>query len=301
MSKLKEFQSALSLSNVSSDLPYKEMSRNYEVFNTGTLADAICSKTFPDGTNMFELREIKMRKTRKGNEHLTMKGVHMIRLKSTKSLLINGDEVYPEMVIYNSYDGTSAMTVHVGIFRAVCSNGLVVATHDFGKFKVRHMGTEQEQAIELLSEFVLKCKDMIQMNVRLGEKIYTEEEMIELAKKAAKLRFDVDLNNEQALELLVPSRTEDVGNDAWRVLNVLQEKVIGGGFKIEGVNKRKVKPIRRAAEDLKINKAIYQMVWETIEPVMPTEDITAELASEAMVNVEVQVSSRYTEFEEVAN
>lgn len=123
--------------------------------------------------------------------------------------------------------------------------------------------------------------------------------MIELAKKAAKLRFDMDLNDEQALELLVPSRTEDVGNDAWRVLNVLQEKVIGGGFKIEGVNKRKVKPIRRASEDLKINKAIYQMVWETIEPVMPSEDVTSDLAKEAMANVEVQVASRYTEFEEV--
>lgn len=299
MSKLKEFQSALTLGSVSSNLPYKEMSRNYEVFNTGTLADAICEKKFQDGTNMFEVREIKMRKTRKGNEHLALKGVHMLRLKSTKSLLINGDEVYPEMVIYNSYDGSSAMTVHVGIFRAVCSNGLVVATQDFGKFKVRHMGTEQEQAIELLSEFVLKCKDMIQMNVRLGEKIYTEEEMIELAKKAAKLRFDMDLNNEQAMELLVPSRTEDIGNDAWRVLNVLQEKVIGGGFKIDGVNKRKVKPIRRATEDLKINKAIYQMVWETIEPTMPTEDVTSDLAREAMANVEVQVASRYIEFEEV--
>jgi hypothetical protein len=50
-----------------------------------------------------------------------------------------GEEV-PELVLVNSHDGTSAYRFLAGIFRLVCSKGMVVQSADFGSVSVRHSG-----------------------------------------------------------------------------------------------------------------------------------------------------------------
>lgn len=283
MSNLKEFYSNLNVKNVSTNTPSKEMSKSYQVFDSGKLVDSIINTKDIDGNTLFQVREIKMRKTRKGNEHLTLRGVHMIRLTSVKPMVINGDTVYPEMVIYNSYDGSSALTVHMGIFRSVCSNGLIVASHDFGTFKIRHIGTEEQQALNLVLQFTEKCDEIIQLQTKLHNTVLTEPQKIELAKQAAKLRYNTPLTDVQAIAFLEPSRTEDIGMDMWSVYNVIQGKVLGGGYKIEGLNKKTTKPIIRAEQDLKLNKKLFEIIWNYTDEVLETsnnsfEDVTAELA-----------------------
>jgi len=283
MSNLKEFYSNLSVENISTSTPSKEMSKSYQVFDSGKLVDSIISTKDVDGNSLFQVREIKMRKTRKGNAHLTLRGVHMIRLVAIKPMVINGDTVYPEMVIYNSYDGSSALNVHMGVFRSVCSNGLIVAAHDFGTFKIRHIGTEEQQALELVLQFSEKCDEIIKIQSKLHNTILTNEQKIKLAKQAATLRYETPLTDNQAIAFLEPTRTEDVGMDMWSVYNVIQEKVLGGGYKIEGLNKKTTKPIIRAKEDLKLNKKLFEMIWNYTDEVLETvgnsfQDVTTELA-----------------------
>jgi hypothetical protein len=80
---------------------------------------------------------------------------HIVRLRQTngQELLNVGDSV-PEIVLVNSHDGTSAYQLHAGIFRLVCSNGLVIADSTFSKISIRHSGDVVGRVIDATSEVV---------------------------------------------------------------------------------------------------------------------------------------------------
>ena len=48
--------------------------------------------------------------------------------------------LYPEVVLTNSHDGASAFKVDAGIFRLVCTNGMVVGDSIVPGINVRHTG-----------------------------------------------------------------------------------------------------------------------------------------------------------------
>src|SRR5262245_11348109 len=65
---------------------------------------------------------------------------HLIRLRHVDYPdRLCGEEI-PELVLSNSHDGTACYRFQSGIFRLVCSNGLVVAAESFGGISVRHAG-----------------------------------------------------------------------------------------------------------------------------------------------------------------
>jgi hypothetical protein len=47
---------------------------------------------------------------------------------------------YPQILLTNSHDGGNAFTLSAGIFRLVCSNGLVIKTEDYGSARLVHKG-----------------------------------------------------------------------------------------------------------------------------------------------------------------
>ena len=49
-------------------------------------------------------------------------------------------DAVPEILFLNSHDGTSAYQLRVGLYRAVCTNGLVVSVGAFPSFRVAHRG-----------------------------------------------------------------------------------------------------------------------------------------------------------------
>ncbi len=48
----------------------------------------------------------------------------------------NGDDAQPQILLTNSHDGKAAFNFRVGIFRLVCSNGLVISDADFGVMSI---------------------------------------------------------------------------------------------------------------------------------------------------------------------
>lgn len=259
----------LTLEQFNFDTPLKQMSKNYQVFNTAAICRSLLDLE-SNGEKIFELRQISARRTRPGSTVSVTKGVHLVRLKSVRPMIINGDTLFPEMIIRNSRDGSCSLTAEIGIFRLVCTNGLTVKSHDFGSIKCRHVGTPQEQALELLSGFVAQLVQVKQEIERLAYVTLTEEECIELAKKAANINRSesttqtkfLNLNDEEAKELLTPLRKEDEGRDVWSVMNVLQEKIINGA-KIAG--KTKFRSVNRWSLDRKINQELYTLALAACE------------------------------------
>jgi hypothetical protein len=91
---------------------------------------------------------------------------HMLRLRRHDQ--INGKEV-PEIILLNSHDGSSSYKMIPGMFRQVCSNGLV-AWKDFGEIRVPHKGDIVGQVIEG-AYTVLKTFDAVDENIDLMKSI----------------------------------------------------------------------------------------------------------------------------------
>ena len=72
---------------------------------------------------------------------------HMIRFARVDDLNRTQQE-RPELVLVNSHDRSSAYQLHAGIFRFVCSNGMILADSVFAKISIMHVNFEPAKVIE---------------------------------------------------------------------------------------------------------------------------------------------------------
>jgi hypothetical protein len=185
----------------------------------------------------------------------------------------DGDVVYPQILISNSHDGKNSFQFTAGLFRLVCSNGLVVATEHFADKKIRHMGYSFEEVQAIVSELVEQLPVTVEVMNTFKGTILSQEQKVEFAKKALETRFEKVNENQNIIkdyginieEVLKPTRKEDEGDDLWNVFNVLQEKMIDGDFEyISGVKLRKARRVKNFKQDLKINKELYEIASQFV-------------------------------------
>jgi len=145
-----------------------------------------------------------------------------IDIKGAPQLLIDGDYCKPTIEIINSYNGESPLFLGFGVFRLVCSNGLMLGQSVFSR-RVRHIqGENIDTAIESFVSTILNLDlDAIHRHVsQLGEyrATRTDVERILDDVKAPKRAYNSAL---YAFEN--PRRQADVGDSAWQVYNRVQE------------------------------------------------------------------------------
>ena len=197
-------------------------------------------------------------------------GRHMIKFVNY-DFMQEGKTEYPELLLTNSHDGTTAFQLDVGIFRLVCSNGMVIKSQDFGSMKVRHYGYDFETIKGAVNKLVEQIPDYLKQVEDMKEQELEREQMLEFAREAALLRFktanietidklvDVD-------DLLESTRKEDEGNGLWEVFNRLQEKVVNGKFNYAlGKKERKARPVKGFKSQVKLN----QDLWELASSYLP--------------------------------
>ena len=182
----------------------------------------------------------------------------------------DGDNVWPQVIMTNSHDGKNSFTFQAGMFRFVCSNGLVIADEEFGSMKIRHMGYDFETLRETVNEMVEKLPLTVESMNRFKSTELTQDQKYDLARKALETRFKIqeDQKVDQVYkinldEFLTPVRKEDAGNDLWSVFNLVQEKVVEGDFEyISGVKLRKARKIKNFKQDLDVNKKLFEVAKE---------------------------------------
>ena len=81
-------------------------------------------------------------------------------------------------------------------------------------------------------------------------------------RKGVSLEDEVELtiDEETVVEMLDPVREEDKATDLWTVFNVLQEKIVKGGYKYfeQGMKRpRKMRKIKSFVKDLDINRKMF--------------------------------------------
>jgi hypothetical protein len=200
------------------------------------------------GWQVTKAQEVKSRKFKGFQKHVVVFRHPDIQIKGK-----NGDDAFPQILLTNSHDGKAAFNFRVGIFRLVCSNGLVVSDADFSNVSIRHMNYTFESLQAKVSEVIEKLPGLVQkINLFKSTKL-TDDQMNEFALKAATLRTKARVN---IMELLEATRNEDKGNDLWAVFNRVQEKIIGGSFRS---GKRKSRSVTSFQKDIEINEQLFEL------------------------------------------
>ena len=183
----------------------------------------------------------------------------------------DGDDSFPRIIMTNSHDGMQAFKFSVGIFRLVCSNGLVVADEQFSDFKIKHKGYTFSELRGVVNQAVADLPNKVEVLNQMKQRVLTQDEKNKLALDAMLVRAGIVPGSEKAkkfnyddetiIDILDPKRDEDKGDDLWRVFNVVQEKITQGDFHaaLTGAKVRKVRKIKSFEKDLKVNKELFKL------------------------------------------
>ena len=172
-----------------------------------------------------------------------------------------GIEGRPTIVFMNSHDGSRPMQAELGLFRLVCSNGLVVKSHDFGGFRERHTRLTNEAVRNLIDEKANQMQKAVE-NINRWSGIQMKSlDMRKFATDALLLRIGEDRQPEEyeILGILNARRNSDDKNTLWHVYNRVQENLIKGGFTL---GNREARAIKNPIADLTLNQGLWQLAEE---------------------------------------
>jgi hypothetical protein len=211
-----------------------------------------------------------MRKSR-GKDTIFSKHMVSFQNPDIKITSKDGDDAFPRIIMTNSHDGLQAFKFSVGIFRLVCSNGLVVADEKFSEFKIRHKGYTFAELRDVVAQAVKDLPNKVEVLNKMRNKILTEDQKQELALDAMLIRAGItpgsdkaskfEYDEETIKDILEPKRKEDKGDDLWKVFNVIQEKITQGEFHaaLKGAKIRKIRKIKSFEKDLQVNKELFKL------------------------------------------
>ena len=192
---------------------------------------------------------------------------------------IEGAEEFPQLLLTNSHNGENAFQLSAGIFRLVCSNGLVIKSEDYGSQRLIHKGYSFEAVREMVNEFVGQIDETLTKITAMKTVKITAEQQVEFAKQAALLRFKSKSYNEENIgnvvdldNLLEATRPEDDGDGLWEVYNRVQESLVNGGYNYastgnlnaEGSKTRKARPIKNFQQSIEVNERLSKLAFAMV-------------------------------------
>lgn len=195
------------------------------------------------------------------NRDLVNYGTHIVRFGNPELYIKDSEgniEGRPEVVLINDHAGNRPIQFEMGIFRLVCSNGLVIKSQDFGTFRERHTKFDFDTIKRMISEKVNGMKDVVAKISSWNSRLMSDKERFQFAVEALALRMGSDRKpeNYEIYEILNPKRDADKGGSLWRTFNTVQENLIKGGYEM---NNRTARAITNPIQDVKINQDLWQL------------------------------------------
>ncbi len=227
---------------------HQSRSDRYTYIPTGEVLRALRK----EGFQPFMVCQTRVRDSDK-REHTK----HMLRLRHAAQ--INGAEAN-EIILLNSHDGTSSYQMLAGMFRFVCSNGLVCGD-TVADVRVPHKGDVTGHVIEGAFE-VLDGFDRVKESRDLMRGITLDDGESEVfARAALALKYDDPSKPAPITEsqILMPRRFDDSRPDLWSVFNRTQENLTKGGLSGRSANGRRqhTRPVQGIDSDVRLNRALW--------------------------------------------
>jgi len=233
--------------------------------------------------NGFSIVAVKQQGSRKEGQELYAKHViHLMHDSQQQELKQNGE--YPLLRLQNSHDAKSSFQLSTGIFRLVCSNGIVIPENELNSARIVHNLNTDQETIEASFKVISNHQNELEMIDNMKRIELTQDEKMLLADSSKRLIFDKDivaLNDRAKIDinrkLLQARRRDDKASDLWTVFNVIQENAIRGGIQIarpsdkgnyrvrgtdERMNYRRTKAVNSIDSDKKINIELMTLAQE---------------------------------------
>jgi hypothetical protein len=243
--------------------PKADVSEKYAFLNTRDIAVQLW------GEGWMPVYAREARSVDRSNRGLTR---HVVRW-AHRDLAVNGERI--ELVGVNSHNRATAFTFMAGIFRLVCSNGMIAKTADFGSFKVRHVGDIHVQVQAAVKGIANAAHGIARRMDEFKAIELTPDEQGVFAATAHRFIYGEDPAPIRPEQLLRPRRYTDAAGetynrynraalpkpDLWTTFNVVQENVIKGGLRGRGSTGRRMKTraVKSIDRDVKLNQALWAM------------------------------------------
>ncbi|EGX3499242.1 DUF945 domain-containing protein [Salmonella enterica] len=182
---------------------------------------------------------------------------HLLRLRRTGQIT---SQQVPEIILLNSHDGSSSYQMLPGLFRAICTNGLVCGQSS-GEIRVPHRGNVVEKVIEGAYE-VLNVFDRVEEKRDAMQSLLLPTPAQQaFAKAALTYRFGEEHQPVTASQILTPRRYEDRQNDLWSVFNRCQENLLKGGLPGRTAKGKRshTRAVKGIDGDVRLNRALWVM------------------------------------------
>jgi hypothetical protein len=169
-----------------------------------------------------------------------------------------------EVILTNAHDRTAMYTLDAGLFRLVCSNGLVMKSSDFGSIHIRHSG-DVIGDVQRGSQLIVARAPKIRQQVKLWRAIQlNEHQRLLLASAAVHMRYG-SLKASPILpqRLLDMRRPEDDRASLWITMNVIQENLMRGNLAGMSSNGRRIRT--RGINSVGTEMAINRNMWALAE------------------------------------
>ncbi len=201
--------------------PYKSVSNRYTYIPTSDILNIIRDY----GWHPVDAFESRVRINEKQGYQK-----HLIRMRHLDSFLTESEHI-PEIIVTSSHDTSASFEIRLGVFRLVCSNGLILADSMMQAHRIRHVGFKKQvvaEAIESTVSYLPQLEEKIDIykNIHLSPM-----EQLSFAKAAAAIRFDLESVEVDYHSMLKAHRLEDEGDDLWRIFNRIEEASIRGGVR----------------------------------------------------------------------
>lgn len=173
----------------------------------------------------------------------------------------------PTITLSNANDGTAALKFLAGLFRLICSNGLMVG-RTFQSVSVRHLGDRDALAQRLLEganvtrlmlpDVVLSARNMMEFEL-------DDKSTYKFNHMAAAIRLpnaEPERLAQVAEQIDITRRPEDKGNDLWKVFNRVQESSMRGGI-FNG--RRRMRGLGNFTRMNDINRNLWDLATDTLQ------------------------------------
>ena len=154
------------------------------------------------------------------------------------------DEAYTSITISNSCNGNKPLQMSLGMFRQVCTNGLVMFDQHAEAENIKHIEINYRNLDRFIASVTNKTGKLLTEVSGMKHKGLSIEDMRKLAREAASLRYN-DLEDINIDDLLTVNRVEDESNDLWTVFNRIQENLT---HDVSNMN-----------EDIRLNKQLFSL------------------------------------------
>jgi hypothetical protein len=184
---------------------------------------------------------------------------HVVRFRQATDLDAYNSEV-GEIVLVNAHNGAAAYQIMSGLFRTLCSNGIISRASDLGTVSVRHLGGQafKDKILDATYRVVSELPKVVESVERfkaIGTTVPVQRAYAESAVVMA------DKANVTPECLLTVRRHEDAERNVWNTFNTVQENLVKGGLDVRTDlgKKAKTRPIKAVQTDLRINKGLWML------------------------------------------